>query len=53
MTLPIQALHDQIAKNSRYSGKPSSRDGLKQLPSQREKRKHKTGGQKGQKGAHK
>ena len=49
----IQALEDQLAKNSRNSGKPPSSDGLKKKPapkSLREKGKRKTGGQKGHKG---
>lgn len=48
----IQALEDQLAKNSGNSGKPPSSDGLKKKPtSQREKGKRKTGGQKGHKGS--
>ncbi len=47
----IQALEDQLAKNSDNSGKPPSSDGLKKKPtSQREKGQRKTGGQKGHKG---
>jgi len=47
----IQALEDQIAKNSGNSGKPPSSDGLKKKPtSQRQKGKRKSGGQKGHKG---
>ena len=47
----IQALEDQIAKNSGNSGKPPSSDGLKKKPrSLREKGKRKAGGQKGHKG---
>lgn len=48
----IQALEDQIAKNSGNSGKPPSSDGLKKKSrSQREKGKRKSGGQKGHKGS--
>ena len=47
----IQALEDQIAKNSGNSGKPPSSDGLKKKPhSLREKGKRSSGGQKGHKG---
>ena len=47
----IQKLEDQIAKNSRNSGKPPSSDGLKKKPhSSREKGKRSSGGQKGHKG---
>lgn len=47
----IQALEDQIAKNSRNSGKPPSSDGLKSKPrSLRDKGKRSSGGQKGHKG---
>ena len=48
----IQALEDQLAKNSGNSGKPPSSDGLKKKPtSQREKGQRKPGGQKGHKGS--
>lgn len=47
----IQAFEDQIAKNSRNSGKPPSSDGLKKKPrSLREKGRRQSGGQKGHKG---
>jgi len=47
----IQALEDQLARNSGNSGKPPSSDGLKKKPrSLREKGKRKSGGQKGHKG---
>ena len=49
----IQALEDQLAKNSRNSGKPPSSDGLKKKPapkSLREKGQRKTGGQTGHQG---
>jgi len=49
----IQALEDQLAKNSENSNKPPSSDGLKKKPkpkSLREKGKRKPGGQKGHKG---
>lgn len=47
----IQALEDQLAKNSGNSGKPPSSDGLKKKPrSLREKGKRSSGGQKGRKG---
>lgn len=43
----IQALEDQLAKNSGNSGKPPSSDGLKKKPrSLREKGKRQSGGQK-------
>jgi len=48
----IQALEDQLAKNSHNSGKPPSSDGLKkpQPKSLREKGKRANGGQKGHQG---
>src|SRR3972149_4530658 len=48
----VHALQDQLAKNSRNSGKPPSSDGLKKPSpkSLREKGKRTTGGQKGHKG---
>jgi len=47
----IQELKDQLAKNSRNSGKPPSSDGLKKKPrSLREKGKRRRGGQPGHKG---
>jgi len=47
----IQAVEDQMAKNSRNSGKPPSSDGLKKKSrSLREKGKRSAGGQKGHKG---
>jgi len=49
----IQALEDQLAKNSGNSGKPPSSDGLKKKPapkSLRESGKLPSGGQKGHKG---
>jgi transposase len=47
----IQALEDQVAKNSGNSSKPPSSDGLKKKPrSLREKGQRQAGGQKGHKG---
>jgi len=49
----IQALEDQLAKNSANSGKPPSSNGLKKKPapkSLRESGKRPSGGQKGHKG---
>ncbi len=53
MASRLQALEDQIAKNSGNSGKPPSSDGLKKKPapkSLREKGKRKSGGQPGHEG---
>src|SRR5690606_11885062 len=48
----IEALKDQVSKNSRNSGKPPSSDGLKKPKpkSLREKGKRKSSGQKGHQG---
>jgi len=47
----LQAVEDQLAKNSRNSGKPPSSDGLKKkVHSLREKGQRKSGGQKGHDG---
>lgn len=52
LTARIEYLEAQLAKNSNNSGKPPSSDGLKKPApkSQREKGKHKRGGQPGHKG---